>query len=89
VPADAALGSGDVHSADRSAAGYRAMNAEFAFYRWLSCCKPGMYLANLSLALGAEWANHAHIHADCVVDDFGTLQPVRFTGITATGELQQ
>jgi hypothetical protein len=48
-----------------------------------------MYLANLSVALGTEnaWINHAHIHADCVVDDFGTLQPIRFSGLTAQTSL--
>jgi hypothetical protein len=46
-----------------------------------------MYVANLSFALEARWANDAHIHAECVVDDFGTLQPVRYMGLTATGDL--
>ena len=62
--------------------------AAYAVHRWLECCKPGMYLANLSTALDVDWPN-AHLHADCVVDDFGTLQPVRFHGVTVTGELQQ
>lgn len=59
--------------------------AAHSCFRWLDCCKPGMWLANLSLALGhhGQW----HVHAHCVVDDFGTLVPVSFVGLTATGDL--
>jgi hypothetical protein len=39
-----------------------------------------MYLANVTGALGefGGW----HVHAHCVVDDFGDLQPVAFSGMT-------
>lgn len=57
-----------------------------AAYRWESFCRPGMYLADISQALGCDWPR-AHIHAHCVVDDFGTLQPVEFDGLTAQSQL--
>jgi len=60
--------------------------APYCIHRHMSGCKPGMWLANLGQALGADWPD-AHIHAHCVVDDFGALQPVHFVGLTATGEV--
>ena len=57
-------------------------NASYCVFRWESFCKPGMWLVNISSALGErdrEW----HLHAHCVVDDFGDLQPIEFVGLTA------
>ena len=55
--------------------------ANASLFRHSSFCKPGMWLANISMALGCideGW----HLHADCVVDDFGTLVPIEVTGLT-------
>ncbi len=60
-------------------------DAFYACLRWHTCCKPGMWLANLTHAL--DWRGNWHVHADCVVDDFGTLVPVSFSGLTATDDL--
>jgi hypothetical protein len=59
--------------------------AQYSIHKWESCCKPGMWLANLSSALGETGA--WHVHADCVVDDFGNLVPVAFSGLTANEKL--
>jgi hypothetical protein len=61
-------------------------NAKHAFHRWCDFCRHGMWLANLSYALG-EYLPPWHIHAHCVVDDFGNLVPVAFSGMTATNAL--
>lgn len=43
-------------------------------------CKPGMWFANLTITLG--YFGGGHIHADCVVDDYGTLRMVNVYGMT-------
>lgn len=59
-----------------------ASNARYSVFRWESFCKPGMWLVNISSALG-EYAREWYLHAHCVVDDFGDLQPIEFVGLTA------
>ena len=57
----------------------------FGIFRHSIVCRPGLWLINLSL--GFDWAEGTHVHAHCVVDDFGTLQTVAFSYLTATGEV--
>lgn len=59
--------------------------ARFCVHRWECFCRPGMYLCNLSLALNVQWGDRAHVHAHCVVDDFGTLQPVAIDAFCVNG----
>lgn len=54
--------------------------ARFACFRHESFCRPGMWLTNLTVAL--EYAGDGHLHANCVVDDFGTLRMVEVFGLT-------
>ena len=52
--------------------------------------RPGLWLQNLSADLQArdQWARAQwHVHAHCVVDDFGNLVPVQIEGMTANREL--
>lgn len=54
--------------------------ASFAAVRHESFCKPGMWHQNLTLAL--NYGGGSHVHADCVVDDFGDLRMVNVYGMT-------
>lgn len=58
--------------------------AGFYIFRHRSFCRPGLWLANLTFAV--EYAGAGHVHAHCVVDDFGTLQIVGLSALTATGD---
>ena len=59
-----------------------ASNASYCVFRWEPFCRPGMYLWNISSTLGEHDCGW-HLHAHCVVDDFGYLKPVEFVGLTA------
>lgn len=55
--------------------------ANWSGFRHERFCRPGMWLMNLTSAL--EYQGDGHVHADCVVDDFGVLQIVGVRALTA------
>jgi hypothetical protein len=57
-----------------------ASAASFCSVRHAPFCKPGMWHTNVTMALGYQ--GEGHIHADCVVDDFGNLIMVNVYGMT-------
>lgn len=60
--------------------------AGHSIWRW-EIARGGLYLVSLNGALGefGRW----HVHAHCVVDDFGDLVPVAFSALDACGRLYQ
>lgn len=58
-------------------------------FRHSDFCAPGLYLHCLSRDMQAadQHSTDWHIRIDCVVDDFGDLQPVNVRGLTARRDL--
>ena len=53
-----------------------------AAYRWGGIAHDGKWAVQFSFH-----GVYSHIHAQCVVDDFGNLTPVGFAGMTADGHI--